>query len=145
MWYQQIKIPFLKLCHIHTFFQLLLISGCELHGYSSDITRTWPINGKFSPHQREVYEVVLDVQKQLIKECETFPTLDSLFDTMCALLGKGLQQIGLIPKILTNQALIKVRLSDVYAFSNFLFARRRISSAPTMCRIIWGWTSTTRP
>ncbi|KAJ3651342.1 hypothetical protein Zmor_017391 [Zophobas morio] len=86
---------------------VLMDAGCELHGYSSDITRTWPINGKFSPHQREVYEVVLDVQKQLIKECETFPTLDSLFDTMCALLGKGLQQIGLIPKILTSQALIK--------------------------------------
>lgn len=82
--------------------------GCEFHGYSSDITRTWPINGKFTNNQKEVYEVVLEVQKKLIDLCGEFPTLDSLFDAMCILLGKGLQQIGIIPKIMTNQALIKV-------------------------------------
>ncbi|EEZ97679.2 xaa-Pro aminopeptidase 3 isoform X1 [Tribolium castaneum] len=86
---------------------VLMDAGCEFHGYSSDITRTWPINGKFSTSQREVYEVVLDVQKKLIQLCENFPTLDSLFDSMCVLLGKGLQEIGLIPKILTNQALTR--------------------------------------
>ncbi|RZC33528.1 Xaa-Pro aminopeptidase 3, partial [Asbolus verrucosus] len=86
---------------------VLMDAGCEYHGYSSDITRTWPINGKFNRHQRELYEVVLDVQTKLIKLCQTFPTLDSLFDSMCVLLGKGLQQIGIIPKILSNQALIK--------------------------------------
>ncbi|XP_044262173.1 xaa-Pro aminopeptidase 3 [Tribolium madens] len=86
---------------------VLMDAGCEFHGYSSDITRTWPINGRFTNSQREVYEVVLDVQKKLIQLCGNFPTLDSLFDSMCVLLGKGLQQIGVIPKILTNQALTR--------------------------------------
>ena len=34
-------------------------AGCEFHGYASDITRTWPINGAFSKLQREIYEAVL--------------------------------------------------------------------------------------
>jgi Xaa-Pro aminopeptidase len=38
---------------------LLIDAGCELNGYAGDITRTFPINGKFSPAQRDVYEIVL--------------------------------------------------------------------------------------
>ena len=40
--------------------------GCEYHGYASDITRTWPVNGTFTEPQRELYEVVLRVQKKCI-------------------------------------------------------------------------------
>lgn len=48
--------------------QLVLVdSGCEYHGYSSDVTRVWPINGKFSKPQRELYEVILHIQKSCIK------------------------------------------------------------------------------
>lgn len=42
---------------------LLMDAGCELHGYSSDVTRTWPVSGTFSRHQREVYEIVLDTHR----------------------------------------------------------------------------------
>lgn len=42
---------------------LLMDAGCELHGYSSDVTRTWPVSGTFSKHQREVYEIVLDTHR----------------------------------------------------------------------------------
>jgi Xaa-Pro aminopeptidase len=76
------------------------------------VTRTWPVNGKFTNQQREVYEVVLEVQSKLIELCGIFPTLDSLFDSMCVLLGKGLQEIGVIPKILTGQALVKVSVDS---------------------------------
>jgi hypothetical protein len=76
------------------------------------VTRTWPVNGKFTNQQREVYEVVLEVQSKLIELCGNFPTLDSLFDSMCVLLGKGLQEIGVIPKILTGQALVKVSVDS---------------------------------
>src|SRR5512134_3075343 len=41
---------------------LLIDAGCELDGYASDITRTFPVNGRFSSAQREVYEVVLAAQ-----------------------------------------------------------------------------------
>ena len=41
---------------------LLIDAGCELDGYASDITRTFPVNGKFSPEQRDLYELVLNAQ-----------------------------------------------------------------------------------
>jgi Xaa-Pro aminopeptidase len=41
---------------------LLIDAGCELDGYASDITRTFPVNGRFSPAQREVYDIVLAAQ-----------------------------------------------------------------------------------
>ncbi len=42
---------------------LLIDSGCEVEGYASDITRTFPVNGKYSTAQREIYEIVLAAQK----------------------------------------------------------------------------------
>jgi Xaa-Pro aminopeptidase len=41
---------------------LLMDAGCELHGYCSDVTRTWPVSGSFSPAQKAVYEAVLEVR-----------------------------------------------------------------------------------
>ncbi len=41
---------------------LLIDAGCELDGYASDITRTFPVNGKFSAPQRDLYELVLNAQ-----------------------------------------------------------------------------------
>ena len=45
---------------------LLLDAGCEFHMYASDITRTFPVSGKFSAAQKVVYETVLNVQQQCI-------------------------------------------------------------------------------
>lgn len=42
---------------------LLIDAGCELDGYASDITRTFPVNGRFSAAQRELYEIVLESQR----------------------------------------------------------------------------------
>jgi Xaa-Pro aminopeptidase len=47
---------------------LLIDAGCELDGYASDITRTFPINGKFSPAQKAVYELVLASQAAAIQQ-----------------------------------------------------------------------------
>ena len=41
---------------------LLIDAGCEVEGYASDITRTFPVNGKFSEAQRQIYQIVLDAQ-----------------------------------------------------------------------------------
>ena len=41
---------------------LLIDAGCEFEGYASDITRTLPVNGKFRPEQKDVYEIVLAAQ-----------------------------------------------------------------------------------
>lgn len=45
---------------------VLMDAGCEYGGYSSDITRTWPINGTFTNAQKTLYDVVLQLQKELI-------------------------------------------------------------------------------
>ena len=45
---------------------VLIDAGCEVEGYAADITRTFPVNGKFSPAQREVYEIVLAAQTAAI-------------------------------------------------------------------------------
>ena len=45
---------------------LLVDAGCEYQYYASDITRTWPVNGHFSPAQRAVYDIVLEAQQAAI-------------------------------------------------------------------------------
>ena len=47
---------------------LLIDAGCELESYASDITRTYPINGKFSPPQKDIYQIILDAQKKAINQ-----------------------------------------------------------------------------
>lgn len=55
---------------------VLMDAGCEYGGYTSDITRTWPINGEFTTIQRILYEVILTVQKELIGKCNGQLRLD---------------------------------------------------------------------
>lgn len=85
---------------------LSFFAGCEYHGYSSDITRTWPIDGTFTSQQRILYEIVLDVQKRLTERLAELPTLDKVFHDMCIMLGQRLQEIGLIPASLTGDKLL---------------------------------------
>jgi Xaa-Pro aminopeptidase len=47
---------------------LLIDAGCELEGYASDITRTFPVNGKFSAAQKDLYELVLAAQAAAIAQ-----------------------------------------------------------------------------
>jgi len=85
-----------------------LCEGCEYHGYSSDITRTWPVGGRFSQAQRDLYEAVLSVQTELITMCSALPTLDSLFHAMCSLLGQHLQGLGVLSSRSTENELSRV-------------------------------------
>ncbi|XP_073947467.1 xaa-Pro aminopeptidase 3-like [Choristoneura fumiferana] len=86
---------------------VLVDSGSQRWLYNSDISRTWPVSGKFSKHQRILYELILTVQKRLIHILgEHRPALDSLFDTMCRLLGTHLQQEGILPRNIDGNDLI---------------------------------------
>lgn len=49
---------------------VLIDAGGEYHMYASDITRTFPVAGRFSPAQRDLYEAVLNVQKALVARCK---------------------------------------------------------------------------
>lgn len=48
---------------------LLMDAGASLHGYCSDLTRTWPLGGAYSAAQRDVYEAVLGVNERVIQAC----------------------------------------------------------------------------
>lgn len=65
-------------------------------GYVSDITRTWPIDGKFTPAQRDLYSAVLNAQRKCVKACTESAgiTLDQVHHLAAAELEKELQLIG---------------------------------------------------
>ncbi|KAF9348724.1 hypothetical protein BGX26_012879 [Mortierella sp. AD094] len=81
---------------------LLMDAGGELNGYASDITRTWPVNGKFTQAQKDLYEVVLHANKECIKLCteEHGMTLNQIHDVSMRLTKEGLAKLGIKP--LTN-------------------------------------------
>ncbi|KAH8827553.1 peptidase M24 [Flagelloscypha sp. PMI_526] len=72
-------------------------AGCEYAGYASDITRTFPVNGKFSSEQRDLYSAVLSTQKEMIKLCTTQSgaNLWTLHHDSVKTLGRELKQVGL--------------------------------------------------
>ncbi|XP_077984975.1 xaa-Pro aminopeptidase 3-like [Glandiceps talaboti] len=78
---------------------ILMDAGCEYHGYASDVTRTWPVSGRFSLAQRTLYEMVLDVQLKCLKMC-SLPnmTLDQIYNAMLKMFGQHLQDLGILPK-----------------------------------------------
>jgi intermediate cleaving peptidase 55 len=77
--------------------QLVLAdAGGGYGGYVSDITRTWPVNGKFTAAQQDLYEAVLTVQRSCIKECreDTHTSLELLHQKAEKELKEELKQIG---------------------------------------------------
>jgi Xaa-Pro aminopeptidase len=77
--------------------QLILIdAGAELHGYASDITRTFPVSGRFSPAQREIYEVVLDAQREAIRSAKAGVNITKTHDVATRVLSEGLKHLGII-------------------------------------------------
>lgn len=75
---------------------LLIDAGGELAGYAADITRTFPINGKFNKEQATIYQLVLDSQIlaiEAIKPQQTFVELNRL---VCDFLTQGLYDLGII-------------------------------------------------
>ncbi len=75
---------------------VLIDAGCELDYYASDVTRTFPVSGKFSDEQRAVYEVVLHAQKECIEAVKPGVTLHDLHDGALRSITEGLLGIGLL-------------------------------------------------
>jgi Xaa-Pro aminopeptidase len=75
---------------------LLIDAGCEYKGYASDITRTFPVNGRFTKPQREVYDVVLEVQLECIEATKKGNTVKQRQDLSIELLTEGMKKLGLL-------------------------------------------------
>lgn len=69
---------------------LLIDAACELDGYAADITRTFPIDGKFSAAQREVYEIVLAAQYAAIEAVRPRASWQAAHDNAIRVLAQGL-------------------------------------------------------
>ena len=75
---------------------LLIDAGCEYDYYASDITRTFPVNGRYSPAQRAVYEVVLAAQDAAIERCRPGNHWNEPHDAAVRSITQGLQKLGLL-------------------------------------------------
>ena len=75
---------------------LLVDAGAEFQNYAADITRTFPVSGKYSAAQREVYDVVLDVQEKCIEYTVTGNTVKARQEYSIELLTEGMKKLGLL-------------------------------------------------
>lgn len=75
---------------------LLIDAGCEVDSYAADITRTFPVNGKFSPAQRDVYELVLAAQQAAIARIAPGNTWDAPHAAALRVLAQGMLDLKLL-------------------------------------------------
>jgi Xaa-Pro aminopeptidase len=87
---------------------LLVDAGCEVDGYTADVTRTFPVGGRFSDAQRRLYEVVLETQLAAIEAVKPGATIDAIHDQVVEGLTRGLVTLGLltgdVPKLIESGA-----------------------------------------
>lgn len=75
---------------------VLIDAGCELQHYAADITRTFPINGKYSAEQKAIYDVVLEAQLAGIKACAKDNHWDEPHQVTVQVITEGLRELGLL-------------------------------------------------
>jgi Xaa-Pro aminopeptidase len=75
---------------------VLIDAGCEYEYYASDVTRTFPVNGRFSPEQRALYGIVLSAQKSAIEAVQPGVTLEEIHRGAVRSMTEGLVDIGLL-------------------------------------------------
>jgi Xaa-Pro aminopeptidase len=75
---------------------LLIDAGAEYRGYASDITRTFPVNGRFTQAQRDIYDLVLKTQVACVERVRPGASVDELKNYSIELLTEGMVQLGLL-------------------------------------------------
>ncbi len=75
---------------------LLVDAATSFDHYSADVTRTWPVNGRFSPQQRELYQIVRDAQEAFVRQIKPGVPYKVADDSGAAVVAKGLLRLGLI-------------------------------------------------
>ena len=77
---------------------VLIDAGCELDGYASDITRTFPANGKFTGAQRELYDLVLASQDAAVAATKAGARFTDPHEASVKVLAQGMLDVGLLDK-----------------------------------------------
>ncbi len=75
---------------------VLIDAGCEFAMYAGDITRTFPVNGKFSQAQREIYDIVLKAQKRAIELLVPGNSIQQANDEVVRIKVEGLVKLGIL-------------------------------------------------
>ena len=75
---------------------VLIDAGCELAGYAADITRTFPVNGRFADPQRDAYEIVLAAQAAAIAAIRPGAPFSAYHDAALRVLVQGMVDLGLL-------------------------------------------------
>ena len=87
---------------------LLIDAGCELDGYASDLTRTFPVSGRYGGAQREVYEIVLAAQAAAMDKVRPGNAWNEPHDAAVRVLAQGMLDLGLLkgalPEILEKES-----------------------------------------
>ena len=87
---------------------VLIDAGCEYDYYAADITRTFPVNGRFSPEQRALYELVLDANYAAIEQVQPGNHWNQPHEAAVKVLTQGLVKLGLlkgrVPQLIKDQA-----------------------------------------
>ncbi len=87
---------------------VLIDAGCELDCYASDITRTFPVSGKFTAEQRTLYEIVLAAQESAIAEAKVGGHWNHPHEAAVRTITEGLREIGLldgeVKELIENEA-----------------------------------------
>ena len=75
---------------------LLIDAGCEVEGYASDITRTFPVNGRFTPAQRDIHEIVWQAQKAAIRKVKPGNHWNDPHHAAIRVITRGLVELKLL-------------------------------------------------
>jgi len=75
---------------------VLMDVGAEYHGYSADVTRTFPSSGKFTPDQKAVYDLVYEAQEEIFKLCHEGVPFEQLNKKAIEVLSNGLLKLGIL-------------------------------------------------
>ena len=75
---------------------VLIDAGSEYQGYAADITRTFPVNGKFTPAQKDIYELVLKTQFACITQLVPGSTIPEVMQTAVTTITQGLLDLGIL-------------------------------------------------
>ena len=92
---------------------LLIDAGAEYHGYASDITRTFPVNGKFNGAQKDLYELVLTANLKAIDEVREGNPWDHVHETAVRIATEGMIELGILKGSL-EEAIEEEHFKDYY-------------------------------
>lgn len=75
---------------------LLVDAGAEYKGYAADITRTFPVSGKFTDAHRDIYELVLKADEECVARARAGVSMDELYDRSAEILTEGMVSLGIL-------------------------------------------------